>query len=272
MNHLCEKLDQYLIFFLFFTDKSYIGLKQLYGRLSMKLILNYGKDRTYSPTKLFESPSGYDETGAVNGNLEIRGMNGQELPAGLVVRGDLIISDYELKALPEVLTVQGSLVINMSSITALGGITKIGRHLIIKNSPLESLPEKLKVGKGIKLENTRLKQFPSSLKRVNGSFSIINTPLSCLPKDLKVGGCLHIGARTALSELPEGLNVKAKVLLRESEIIRIPRKVYIGSDLRLPIKCIAEIHEDAVIKGSIFGEFTLTNNSKDFILRIWDDS
>jgi len=117
-----------------------------------------------------ELPSGL----VVNGNLNLSDCTGlRSLPAGLEVRGSLDLYDCTgLRSLPDDLTVGGSL-----------GLARC--------TGLTALPDGLKVGGGLDLTEC--------------------TGLRSLPKDLTVGGNLYLFPCSGIKSLPKGIKVKGKI-------------------------------------------------------------
>lgn len=115
------------------------------------------------------------------------------LPKGLIVEGDLDISNTGIKVLPEGMRVGGSLYAGNTDIKVTPIGLTVGRNLYLSHSRLTTLSEGLRVG---------------------GSLFASNTGLTALPDDLSVGGDFYI-RNTSVKDLPDIISDKKRIVTTE---------------------------------------------------------
>ena len=115
----------------------------------------------------------------IKGDLNLSETPIESLPNGLVVSGDLILSECEsLRSLPEGLKVGGSLDLSYSlHLDSLPNGLVVGGDLILSGcESLDSLPEGLKVGGYLHLDNSDVYELPKGLE-VGGDLIVANSGL-----------------------------------------------------------------------------------------------
>jgi len=115
----------------------------------------------------------------IKGDLNLSETPIESLPNGLVVSGDLILSECEsLRSLPKGLKVGGSLDLSYSlHLDSLPNGLVVGGDLILSGcESLDSLPEGLKVGGELHLDNSDVYELPKGLE-IGGDLILTNSAL-----------------------------------------------------------------------------------------------
>jgi hypothetical protein len=129
--------------------------------------------------KLFNNEPLTEDDLHIKGDLNLSETPIESLPNGLVVSGDLILSECEsLRSLPKGLKVGGSLDLSYSlHLDSLPNGLVVGGDLILSGcESLDSLPEGLKVGGELHLDNSDVYELPKGLE-IGGDLIVTNSAL-----------------------------------------------------------------------------------------------
>lgn len=128
--------------------------------------------------------------------------------------------------------------------------------------PIKKLPENLKVIGDLYIEGTPISTLPKGLW-VKGSIIADNSHLSCLPDNLKVYKNLQL-RNTRITELPKNLRVMGTLDLCGTKINKIPEDILVGRSIWLRnVYLLVPVPKKI---RSIYGKYTVANNSTRFIL------
>jgi hypothetical protein len=126
----------------------------------------------------------------VGGNLDLSNLKIRSLPAGLKVGGSLYLHDTPIESLPAGLVVRGNLDLRYSQIRSLSEGLMVGGDLNLERMPIKSLPADLKVRGDLNLEHTPIESLPAGLV-VGRNLNLLGTRVRVLPPDLRVGGEIY---------------------------------------------------------------------------------
>jgi hypothetical protein len=169
---------------------------------------------------------------AVDGNLEFAEADWITwLPEGLVVRGDLSLSESSIQRLPEGLVVEGNCYLQRTFMTTLPRGLTIGGDLDLEGADVEDLPPDLKVGGKLDLTATQVEEVPATVV-VGGSLLAGETRLGGLPGRLRIHGDLDLRG-TAICELAAGTEVDGDLRLTGTRVCALPDGLRVGEDLSL---------------------------------------
>jgi hypothetical protein len=107
------------------------------------------------------------------------------------------------------------------------------------------------VGGGLILRGTKIKKLPAHITRIDGDLNIANTQIKYLPDGLEVKGRL-IAGNSGLAELPENLHVHGFLSIANTCIDTLPESLVVDDSLYIedtPIEKIPEALQH--IKGSL---------------------
>lgn len=203
----------------------------------VEILINGGADLwNCSPEKIHQLPKGLTIPASLIFKDDLNRynrLNSNQLPTGLVIQGNLKLSNSNLGHLPPGLTVNGDLDLNHSS--------------------LKQLPSGLRVNGKLDLSHTQITQLPLDLV-VEGDLNLSNSELVELPAGLKVGQSISLLNCANLIHLPAGLVVKGNLNLSCTHLRELPAGLVVQGDLDL-IYCkhLTQLPKDLNVQGQIFG-------------------
>lgn len=183
----------------------------------------------------------------VNGQISV--VSGNDIPEGLNVGGDLMVSKYT-SFLPDNLTIGGSLNLMETKIKQLPAGLKVYGNLCLNKLPITSLPADLYVGGNLECYKTSIKNIPESVF-IGGGLNISETEVRVFPKQLKeVNGCVSInGCR--IKRLPDNLVIHGSLYAEGSALVELPKNLQVDNFLYLQNTGIEELPDDLVVRGTI---------------------
>ncbi len=145
------------------------------------------------------------------GSLDwLREFIGEELPEGLVIHGDVDLSDCRAKKVKN-LTVHGNLTIKNSQITKIEGKLEINGILDAEKSQLQELPEGATITDSMMLKDSKVNRLPKGLK-VGGHLFASYVQLAEVPSDIEVGMNLYLhGSGFNPEDFPSSVKVGGKL-------------------------------------------------------------
>lgn len=209
------------------------------------------------------------ENTKIKGNLVYNQVYDVEnLPDGLIVNGDLILTNTSIKKLPKRLEVRGELNIKGTKVTKLPTGLKVG-YLVIDTDQV-AVPADLSVSNRLIVALKSRTKLPDGM-HLRGSLTLFGTLITELPKGLKVDGfdCdIHCSLITQipsdiqvagkldcryleLKSLPDDLTVGWDFLLNETPIEQLPNGLSVGHELNLTNTKIKRLPADLQVGGPI---------------------
>ncbi|MGI4813577.1 MAG: hypothetical protein ACRYGG_09625 [Janthinobacterium lividum] len=125
----------------------------------------------------------------VEGQVDLEGIDVDDLPADLTVMRSLYIRHCSVKRLPDKLVVGQDLYINTRAVKDLPGDMSVGGTLSLADSQVSALPQHLRVDGHLDLQNTPMTALPEGLD-VAGELDLSGTRITEFPQDMSVGGCI----------------------------------------------------------------------------------
>jgi hypothetical protein len=151
------------------------------------------------------------------GGLHFEGSRVGDMPAGLHVRGDLVLKHCHMMALPEGAVIDGDLDLTNSTLVELPDDIVIKGSLHASNSALRRLPEGVSVGGAVFLGGTtQLEEIPAGFK-VGGNIMLRDSSVRRICEDVIIGGMISINSDIAAElRLAETATVAGGLYFRPS--------------------------------------------------------
>ena len=179
--------------------------------------------------------------------LSLRGTRLAELPAVLVVRGALDISDLPAPVSLAGVQVMGSIDADGSHITAFPSAICVANHLSFRGSTLARLPDDVSCEQ-MTLDGAILDALPVK-PVVKNWISASGSTVTRVYDLSRVGGIVDLND-SMVSELPVGLEVAGSLWLERTPIRRLPDGLRIADDLNAAGSKLEELAQDIVIGRS----------------------
>lgn len=200
--------------------------------------------------------------------------NLEYLPAGISIKGDLLLKDSPIVVLPPDLEIRGNLDLSGSNVTKLNNWLRIYGNLILSNSMITSLPENLFIEGNLVLNGSLITELPRYLS-CYGEIDLAKSNVVRLADHLSVR-CLSL-ANTKIKELPKYLTVQPAIYseklydkpsfldLKGSNITHIPDYAEI-SNLNLLDTQVTTYGQNVKIDNLILGVNALCGKFTDYTI------
>lgn len=187
----------------------------------------------------------------VKGTLMVSRTRLRDLPAGLVVHGNLSCRGNDIEALPDDISVSGGIWLADSKFTRLPTGLKCG-GLDISRTAISILPEDTHIRGPLEARESALAKI-SARCVVEQEMELSHSLVTTLPADLTAGGSVDL-THTPVVSIPDGLRVDGDLLLPWTPIRALPASLYVSGklDLRYTAMTKTDIPESIEVLGYIY--------------------